>query len=71
MQALPDGPERLALFEEAKRILLAYMPYKYHVHRIHTDLAHAWLHGYRRPPYWNTWWHYVDIDTAARAKATA
>jgi ABC-type transport system substrate-binding protein len=70
MQVLPDGPERLALFEEAKRLLLAYMPYKYHVHRIHTDLAHAWLHGYRRPPYWNTWWHYVDIDAEQRMRAT-
>jgi len=71
MQVLPDGPERLALFEEAKRILLAYMPYKFHVHRIHTDLAHPWLLGYRRPPYWNTWWHYVDVDADARSKALA
>jgi hypothetical protein len=51
--------------------MLAYMPYKFHVHRIHTDLAHPWLIGYRRPPYWNTWWHYVDIDAAAQAKAVA
>ncbi len=71
MQVLPDGPERLALFAEARRIMLAYMPYKFHVHRIHTDLAHPWLIGYRRPPYWNTWWHYVDVDAAAQAKAIA
>jgi ABC-type transport system substrate-binding protein len=71
MQVMPDGPERLALFDEALKIMLAYKPYKYHVHRIHTDLAHAWLHGYRRPPYWNTWWQYVDIDAAAQARATA
>jgi ABC-type transport system substrate-binding protein len=70
MQVLPDGPERLALFEEAKRILLAYMPYKFGVHRILTDLAHPWVHGYRRPPYWNTWWHYVDVDNEQRSKAT-
>ena len=69
MQVLPDGPERLALFEEAKRILLAYMPYKFGVHRIYTDLAQPWLLGYRRPPYWQTWWHYVDVDGAAQAKA--
>lgn len=58
---LPDGPERLALFREAQRILTAYMPYKYYVHRIVTDLAHPWLVGYRKPPYWNHWWQYVDI----------
>ena len=70
MQALPDGPERLALFNEALRIMLAYMPYKYHVHRIYTDLAQPWLHGYRRPPYWLRWWDQVDIDPAAQAQAT-
>ncbi len=59
---LPDGPERLALFREALRILAAYMPYKYYVHRIVTDLTHPWLVGYRKPPYWNQWWQYVDIE---------
>jgi ABC-type transport system substrate-binding protein len=68
MQVIPDGPERLKLFDEAVRIIVAYMPYKYHVHRIHTDLAQPWLHGYRRPPFWNTWWQYVDIDAAEQAK---
>ena len=38
-QVLPDGPEREALFREAQRIAVAYMPYKIHVHRIHTDLT--------------------------------
>lgn len=69
MNILPDGPERLALFDEARRIINAYMPYKYHVHRILTDLAHPWLIGYRRPPYWLTWWQYVDIDAQAQAAA--
>jgi hypothetical protein len=62
MRLLPDGPERESLFFEAKRILIAYAPYKNHVHRILTDLAQPWLHGYRRPLYWTEWWHYVDID---------
>jgi ABC-type transport system substrate-binding protein len=70
MQVMPDGPERLELFDQAVRIIVAYMPYKYHVHRIYTDLAQPWLHGYRRPPFWNTWWQYVDIDAAEQAKAT-
>jgi ABC-type transport system substrate-binding protein len=70
MRMLPDGPERLALFEQAKRILVAYAPYKNGVHRIHTDLAWPWLIGYRRPPYWQEWWAYVDIDAEAQAKAT-
>ena len=70
LQLLPDGPERLQLFDDAKRLLIAYAPYKWGVHRIHTDLAYPWLHGYRRPPYWTEWWSYVDIDAQAQAKAT-
>ena len=65
MRVLPDGPERLQLFDEAKRLLIAYAPYKWGVHRIHTDLAQPWLHGYRRGAYWGDWWQYVDIDAEA------
>jgi len=66
MMVLPDGPERDALFLEAKRISVAYAPYKYQVHRIYTDLTHARVVGYRRPVFWQDWWQYVDIDGSAR-----
>ncbi len=69
IKTIPDGPERERLFFEGKRILAAYAPYKQHVHRILTDLTWPWVIGFRRPPYWLNWWQYVDIDTAARAKA--
>jgi ABC-type transport system substrate-binding protein len=71
MKKTPDGPERLALFEKANKIMIAYAPYKFHVHRIHSDLMHPWVHGYRRPPFWSEWWHYVDVDEDGRAKALA
>ncbi len=66
MQTIPDGPERLALFDEAKRIAVAYMPYKHHVHRYITDMTHPWVIGYRRPVFWNQYWQYVDIDDSQR-----
>ncbi len=66
---LPDGPEREALFEQAKKIGIAFAPYKPTVHRISTDLWYPWLSGYRRPLFWNEWWHLVDMDMAMRAKA--
>lgn len=69
VQALPDGPERDQLFFEAKRLLAAYAPYRFHVHRIITDLSWPWVEGYRRPPYWLSWWQYVDIDVEEKAKA--
>ncbi|HWH74829.1 MAG TPA: ABC transporter substrate-binding protein [Methylibium sp.] len=65
IQALPDGPERAALFLEAKRILAVYMPYKTRVHRIVTDLAQPRVQGYRRPVFWQNQWEYLDVDEGA------
>ena len=64
MQTLPDGPEREALFHEAKRLAVTYMPYKVHVHRILTDIEQPWMTGYRRPLFWLDFWQYIDIDPA-------
>ena len=66
MSTLPNGPERDALFFEAKRIALAYAPYRHHVHRFYNDLTQPWLVGYRRGLFWNRWWHLVDIDNSKR-----
>jgi ABC-type transport system substrate-binding protein len=68
LQVLPDGPERQALFEQAKRLAVAYMPYKFRVNRVLTDMAYPWLIGFRRPVFWNEWWMHVDIDTALLPK---
>lgn len=70
MREIPDGPERERLFLEGKKILAAYAPYRYHVHRILTDIVWPWVGGFRRPPYWLEWWQYVDIDIEQRAKDT-
>ncbi|MDO9073761.1 MAG: ABC transporter substrate-binding protein [Rubrivivax sp.] len=62
MTRMPDGPERLALFDQAKRLAIAYAPYKLHCHRYVADLMVAGVDGYRRPAFWNGWWHLVDMD---------
>jgi ABC-type transport system substrate-binding protein len=64
MDVLADGPERTALFDQAKRLAVAYAPYKLHVHRYVNDMAQPWLIGYRRPLFWTDFWQYLDIDTA-------
>jgi len=68
MQVLPDGPERAALFEQAKKLAIAYMPYKMRLNRISVDMAQPWVIGYRRPLFWSDWWQYVDIDDSLRKK---
>jgi ABC-type transport system substrate-binding protein len=67
MELIPDGPERDALFHQAKRLAVAYAPYKTLIHRVVTDLAQPQLLGYRRPLFWQDWWHMVDIDVGEAA----
>jgi ABC-type transport system substrate-binding protein len=69
-RVLPDGPERLDVIRRMKEILVAYMPYKAHVHRIWTDLAHPWVVGYHRNVFVRQFWRYVDIDLAEKARRT-
>jgi ABC-type transport system substrate-binding protein len=67
-RGLPDGPERLEVMKRMEEILVAYMPYKAHVHRIWTDLAHPWVVGYHRNVFVREFWRYVDIDVAEKAR---
>ena len=61
-QLMPDGPERLSTMQQAVKIMVAYMPYKFSTHRILTDMTQPWLLGYRRHPIAREFWKYVDID---------
>ena len=65
---MADGPERLQMMTRMKEILVAYMPYKAHVHRIWTDLAQPWVVGYHRNLFVPDFWRYVDIDPAEKAR---
>jgi len=69
IQTLPDGPERLSAFREAERIGLAYMPYKFVLNRVSLDMTQKRLIGYRRPVFWQDWWHYVDIEVGGGSAA--
>ena len=66
IQRLPDSPERLQAFRDAAKIALAYMPYKYLLHRMTIDMTQPQLIGYRRPVFWLDFWQYVDIDDSLR-----
>jgi ABC-type transport system substrate-binding protein len=66
---LADSPERLALMDEAKRLMVAYMPYKIHAHRIFTDLNQPWVQGYHRNIFVREFFKYVDLDAQAPGRA--
>ena len=65
---MPDGPERIAVMTSAKELMIAYMPYKVHVHRIWTDLAQPWVVGFHRNVFLREFWKFVDVDNAEKAK---
>jgi ABC-type transport system substrate-binding protein len=62
---LPDGPERDALMRQAKDLLVAYMPYKVHVHRLRADLLQPWLRNFWRHPFMRDLWRFAEVDPAA------
>jgi ABC-type transport system substrate-binding protein len=67
-RSLPDGAERQAAMDAAKKLMIAYMPYKVHVHPIWTDLWHPWVKGYHRNIYVREFWKYIDIDPAKQPR---
>ena len=60
--ALPDGPEREAVMRRAKNLMVAYMPYKVHDHRVVNDLQQPWVRGHWRHPFMRDLWRYVGVD---------
>ncbi|MBL0141343.1 MAG: bicyclomycin resistance protein [Betaproteobacteria bacterium] len=68
-QAVPDSPERNALYREMNRLLLAYAPWRLGVHRIFNHLQYPWVKGYKKHPILYTNFKYLDLDVAARQAA--
>jgi ABC-type transport system substrate-binding protein len=60
--ALPDGAEREAAFDLAKRLTVAWMPYKLRTHLVQITLWQPRLVGFRRPLFWNQWFDAVDLE---------
>jgi ABC-type transport system substrate-binding protein len=59
--ALPDGPEREAVMRQAKDMLVAYLPFKVHAHRITLDVVQPGTRGYWRHPFMRDVWRFVDV----------
>ncbi|MFO1327403.1 MAG: ABC transporter substrate-binding protein [Rubrivivax sp.] len=61
-RALPDGPEREALMRQAKNLLVAYMPFKVHVHTVRLDVSQPALRNYWRHPFLREHSRYVEFE---------
>jgi ABC-type transport system substrate-binding protein len=64
--AMPDSPERFALFRKMTELVLVYAPWHLTVHRIQNHLVRPWVSGYKRHPYISMYWRYIDIDVAGQ-----
>jgi len=60
-RALPDGAEREALMHQAKNLLVAYMPYKVHLHSVLLELIQPWTLNRWRHPFMRDTWRFVDV----------
>ena len=60
-QVLPDGPAREAEMRRAKDLLVAYLPYKVHAHRMAMDLVQPGTRHYWRHPFMRDIWRFVDV----------
>ena len=58
---LPDGPEREAEMRRAKDLLVAYLPFKVHAHRMAMDLVQPGTRHYWRHPFMRDIWRFVDV----------
>ena len=62
-RALPDSPERNALYARLSEITAAYMPLMIGTYRYRTVLSQPWVLGLRPDPFFREPWKYLDIAT--------
>jgi ABC-type transport system substrate-binding protein len=60
----PESAERARLYQDMTKLILAYAPWVLHVHHLNTHLVYPWVKGYKKHPFVNTQWRYLDIDNA-------
>ena len=65
-RALPDSPERTALFNRMTELVLAYAPWRLTVHILEDHLHHRWIRNYVPHPIGSQVWMYTDVDPKLR-----
>jgi len=64
-KALPDSPQRTALYRKLAELADAYTPWHPGVTRIENVLVSPWVQGYKKHDYLRFPWKYLDIDARA------
>ena len=66
---LPPGPERVRIYQQMSRLVVAYAPWKMNVHRMRNQFIQPWILGWRRHPFLHEGFRYADIDLERRAQS--
>ena len=66
---MPNGPERVKLYREMSRLVVAYAPWVLHTYRIENIVVHPWVLGYKYDTFDSHPWMYLDVDVAQRRSA--
>jgi len=67
---LPNGPERVKLYREMSKLVVAYAPWVLHTYRVENIIVHPWVLGYKYDTFDPHPWMYLDLDVAQRQRAT-
>lgn len=62
VKRLPQGPERMALYDRMNKTILAYAPWRPTTYVQDKILVRPWLIGYRKHPFMHEGFPYMDID---------
>jgi len=65
---LPDGDERNRLYREMSRLIVAYAPWRFTLHRSFSHFINPWVKGYKKHPIYYTAFKYLDVDLAMQRK---
>ena len=62
--AMPESPERNAIYRRMSNLDLVYAPWRMAVHRIQNHMYYPWVTGYKKHPFLSKSWRYLDVDVA-------
>ena len=67
-RALPDSPQRTALFSRMTELVIAYAPWRMTVHILEDHVHHRWIRNYVPHPIRSQVWMYTDVDRDERRR---
>ena len=67
-RAMPDSPQRTALFNKMTELVIAYAPWRLTVSILEDHVHHRWIGNYVPHPIRSQIWMYTDVDPKLRGR---